>query len=105
MAIIVCKISVVVLTVLREVIGVGDPFMREDTVNPKFSSAEVYINSRIEPWHSKTQCQGNHGQQRDSADLGEGRSGASAHNTGLGCTAHGISLEVKFGDLVYTRNW
>ena len=36
-AIVVCNMSVIIPAILRA-LGVGDPFMREDTVDPKFST-------------------------------------------------------------------
>lgn len=39
-AIIVCNMSVIIPAVLRA-LDVGDPFMREDTVDPNFSSVEI----------------------------------------------------------------
>ena len=50
MAIIVCNMSVIIPAILRA-LGVGDPFMQEDTVDPKFTTGvEIarMTTSRIE---------------------------------------------------------
>jgi len=39
-SIIVCNMSVIIPAILRA-LDVGDPFMREDTVDPNFSSVEI----------------------------------------------------------------
>jgi len=39
-SIIVCSMSVIIPAILRA-LGVGDPFMREDTVDPNFSTVEI----------------------------------------------------------------
>lgn len=50
-SVIVCSMSVIIPAVLR-VLGVGDPFMREDTVDPNFSTgveiARMTSTTRIE---------------------------------------------------------
>jgi len=48
-AIIVCNMSVIIPAILRA-LGVGDPFMREDTVDPNFSTVEIIrmTSTRIE---------------------------------------------------------
>jgi hypothetical protein len=48
-AIIVCNMSVIIPALLRA-LGVGDPFMREDTVDPNFSTIEIAraTSARIE---------------------------------------------------------
>ena len=48
-AVIVCNMSVIIPAVLRA-LGVGDPFMREDTVDPNFSTIEMarMTSTRIE---------------------------------------------------------
>ena len=51
----VCNMSVIIPAIFR-VLGVGDPFMREDTVDPNFSTIEMAPVSltRIELGLSKT---------------------------------------------------
>jgi len=39
-SVIVCSMSVIIPAILRA-LGVGDPFMREDTVDPNFSTVEI----------------------------------------------------------------
>ena len=48
-AIIVCNMSVIIPATLRA-LGVGDPFMQEDTVDPNFSTVEIVrmTSTRIE---------------------------------------------------------
>jgi len=50
-SVIVCSISVIIPAVLRA-LGVGDPFMREDTVDPNFSTgveiARMTSTTRVE---------------------------------------------------------
>jgi hypothetical protein len=48
-SIIVCNMSVIIPAILR-VLGVGDPFMQEDTVDPNFSTVEIIrmTSTRVE---------------------------------------------------------
>ena len=107
-AIIVCNMSVVIPAVLRA-LGVGDPFMREDTVDPNFSTLQIarMTSTRIElvelgvpKTHGTAitdsdQSEGVTGtvvpRQRDSMDLGA----KDDHKHRLTTTVSGLSL----GDL------
>jgi len=64
-SIIVCSMSVIIPAILRA-LGVGDPFMREDTVDPNFSTVEIVrmTSTKIELGLPKT----GHTTNTDSAE-------------------------------------
>jgi len=85
-AIIVCNMSVIIPAILRA-LGVGDPFMQEDTVDPNYSTIEMArtTSTRIELGLPTTR-----GTAITESDESEGSAGAVAS-----LQQHSVNLCVK----------